>query len=64
MRVLAACASLKGVLSAQEASAAVAEGFRAVGIPADASPIADGGEGTADVLAAALGGEWSDAQVS
>jgi glycerate 2-kinase len=64
MPVLTAPASLKGVLSAQEAAAALAQGFRAVGVPADESPIADGGEGTADVLAAALGGEWSEAEVS
>jgi glycerate kinase len=57
VRALAAPASLKGVLSAQEASAALVEGLRAGGADADAAPVADGGEGTLDVLEGALGGE-------
>lgn len=57
MRALAAPASLKGVLSAQEAAAALVEGLRAWGADAQATPVADGGEGTLDVLQAALGGE-------
>ena len=64
MRALACPASLKGVLSASEAAAALAAGFRAAGVETDECPVADGGEGTVDVLFAALGGEWRDAVVS
>jgi glycerate 2-kinase len=61
---LACPASLKGVLSATAAAAALAEGFRAAGVAALELPVADGGEGTVDVLFAALGGEWHGAPVS
>ena len=64
MKALAAPASLKGVLSATDAAAALAVGFAAAGVEAEQLPIADGGEGTAAVLAAALGGEWREALVS
>jgi glycerate 2-kinase len=47
---LACPASLKGVLSAAAAAVALKEGFAAVGVEADALPIADGGEGTVDAL--------------
>jgi glycerate kinase len=57
--VLACPASLKGVLSAKEAAAALAEGLRG----AVELPVADGGEGTLEVLFAALGGEWREAAV-
>jgi glycerate 2-kinase len=49
-RALASPASLKGVLSATAAAAALKEGFATAGVEADAVPIADGGEGTADVI--------------
>ena len=49
---LASPASLKGVLSAREAAALLAEGLRRGGAEAEELPIADGGEGTADVLGA------------
>ena len=62
--MLVAPASLKGVLTALEAASALAAGVRAADVEADEAPIADGGEGTADVLAAALGGEWHAARVS
>jgi glycerate kinase len=52
---LACPASLKGVLRATDAAAALVAGL---GGGAVAFPVADGGEGTADVLARALGGEW------
>jgi len=52
VRALASPASLKGVLSAREAAALLAEGFRRGGADAEELPIADGGEGTADVLGA------------
>jgi glycerate kinase len=45
-------ASLKGVLSARAAAAFLAEGFRRRGAEAEELPIADGGEGTAEVLGA------------
>ena len=60
IRVLASPASLKGVLSARDAAAALAEGIRAGGASAAELPIADGGEGTADVLAHALGVRATD----
>ena len=52
MRALASPASLKGVLSAREAAAALAEGLRAGGAEAEELPIADGGEGTGEALGA------------
>ena len=52
MRALASPASLKGVLTAREAAARLAEGFRRGGAEPEELPIADGGEGTADVLGA------------
>ena len=64
MRALLCPASLKGVLSARAAAAALAEGVRAGGAEAVELPIADGGEGTGEALFAALGGEWRDAIVS
>jgi glycerate kinase len=56
-RTLACPASLKGVLTAHEAAAALAEGLREWS-DADELPVADGGEGTLDALHAARGGEW------
>ena len=64
MRALASPASLKGVLSAREAAAALAEGLRSAGAEAEELPVADGGEGTLDMLHGALGGEWREAVVS
>src|SRR6185312_4091104 len=56
-RTLACPASLKGVLTAHAAAAALAEGL---GEWSDVTqlPVADGGEGTLDALHAATGGEW------
>jgi len=62
--VLLCPASLKGVLSAQEAAAALALGVREAGAEAVELPVADGGEGTAEVLEAALGGAWHRVGVS
>lgn len=65
MLALASPASLKGVLSAAEAAALLASGMRRVdGVEAVELPVADGGEGTADVLHRALGGEWFTAAVT
>jgi glycerate kinase len=47
---LASPASLKNVLSAREAAAALGRGFRQAGAEAVELPLADGGEGTGDVL--------------
>jgi glycerate 2-kinase len=62
VRALACPSSLKGVLSAGAAASALAEGLR-TWADCDELPIADGGEGTLDVLHAALGGEWREAEV-
>ena len=64
MLALACPASLKGVLSASDAGAALAEGLRRGGADAEELPVADGGEGTLEVLHGALGGEWREAVVS
>jgi glycerate 2-kinase len=64
MRVLAAPASLKGVLPAPAAADALARGLRNGGAEADAQPVADGGDGTLDVLAGALRGKWLTATIS
>jgi glycerate kinase len=64
VRALLCPASLKGVLTARAAAAALAAGVRAAGAEAVELPVADGGEGTADALYAALGGEWREALVS
>ncbi|MBD0290248.1 MAG: glycerate kinase [Thermoleophilia bacterium] len=56
--------SLKGVLSAVEAAAALADGFRGAGVEAAELPLADGGEGTAQAIALACGGEWRTARVA
>jgi glycerate 2-kinase len=49
--------SFKGTFSAPEVAAALAAGLRDAGHAAEELPVADGGEGTMDVLLAALGGE-------
>ena len=58
-RALACPASLKGVLSARDAAAALAAGFNRAGVAAAQLPVADGGEGTV----AALGREVDGALV-
>ncbi len=63
MKVVCCPDSLKGVLGAGEAAAALAEGAGAAGAKAVQVPLADGGEGTAEVLHRALGGEWRSAKV-
>ena len=61
MRALLCPASLKGVLSARAAAAALARGL--AGSEPTELPVADGGEGTAEAFEAALGGTWHDAPV-
>jgi glycerate 2-kinase len=64
MRVLACPASLKGVLTAVEAAAALGRGARrAAGVEVVELPVADGGEGTLEVLALARGGVWRSVDV-
>lgn len=52
MRALIAPDAFKGTLSAIEASGVIAGSFEAAGIECDRCPIADGGDGTLDVLLA------------
>jgi glycerate kinase len=49
--------SFKGTFSAREVAAAIAAGLRAAGRETEELPVADGGEGTMEVLVSALGGE-------
>ena len=55
--VLVAPDSFKGTFSAPEVAAAIAAGLRLAEREARELPVADGGEGTMDVLVRALGGE-------
>ena len=63
VRALACPASLKGVLTAPAAAAALAEGLREGGADVDELPVADGGEGTSEALWLALGGDWHESDV-
>lgn len=64
LRTLAAPDSLKGVLPASVAAAALARGLRRVpGVSCEELPLGDGGEGTAEALFGVLGGEWRAASV-
>ena len=56
-RALVAPDSFKGTMPAAEVAAAIARGLRAAGHEAEELPVADGGEGTMEVLVGALGGE-------
>jgi glycerate kinase len=56
-RVLVAPDSFKGTFTATEVAEAIGRGVREAGSEADLCPVADGGEGTLEVLLAALGGE-------
>jgi glycerate kinase len=49
-RALASPDSLKGVLSAREAAAALEDGFAHIGVECTQLPLADGGEGTIEAL--------------
>ena len=49
--------SFKGTFSAREVAAAIADGLRSAEREARELPVADGGEGTMEVLVSALGGE-------
>jgi len=62
--ILVAPDSFKGTLRASEVAEAIGRGLRDAGRPVDLCPVADGGEGTLEVLLEALGGELRTAQVS
>ncbi len=62
--VLVAPDSFKGTFSATEVAAAIGRGLQAAGRPVDLCPVADGGEGTLDALAAGLGAERRRADVT
>jgi glycerate kinase len=64
MPALVAPDSFKGTFSAREVAHAIADGLRSAGREAEELPVADGGEGTMDVLMAALGGELRRITVS
>lgn len=66
MKLLLAPDSFKGSLTASEAAAAMAEGVRRVRPDADIVllPLADGGEGTAEALVLATGGQRQSAVVT
>ncbi len=61
VRALVAPDKFKGTLSAREVATAIAAGLEC---EADVCPVADGGEGTAEALLAAAGGEWASAPAS
>jgi glycerate kinase len=61
--VLVAPDSFKGTFSASEVASAIGRGLQRAGRPVDLCPVADGGEGTLDALAAGLGGERRRAEV-
>ena len=62
--VLVAPDSFKGTFRATQVAAAVGRGLEAAGLmPPDLCPVADGGDGTAEVLLTALGGETGGAGV-
>ena len=64
MRILFAPDKFKGSLTATEAAAIMARGWRKSWPEAEAvlHPVADGGDGSLDVLKATLGGEWREAR--
>lgn len=62
--VLVAPDSFKGTLSAAQVAAAIGRGLAAAGVEVDLCPVADGGEGTLEVLLHALGGRRCAARVS
>jgi glycerate kinase len=62
--VLVAPDSFKGTFSALAVTRAMAKGLEAAGHPVDLCPVADGGEGTLEVLVEALGGEVRRAPAS
>jgi glycerate 2-kinase len=66
VRILVSPDKFKGSLSAGEAAAAIVDGWRTVFPDAEfhVLPIADGGEGTAEIVCAARAGKWVELTVS
>lgn len=64
MHALASPGSCKGVLTPIEAALALGAGLRAAGVDAVELPVADGGEGTAEVIAASRAGSWREVDVT
>jgi glycerate kinase len=64
VRALASPGSCKGVLTPIEAALALGAGLRAAGAEAIELPVADGGEGTTEVIAAARAGSWREVDVT
>ena len=66
MKILIACDSFKDALAAPAVCEAVARGLRSAVPDLDAVPfpLADGGEGTAELLTHHLGGEWISREVT
>lgn len=62
-RFLVAPDSFKGTFDAATVAEAIAAGIEVAGSEADRCPVADGGEGTMEVLLGALGGERRSARV-
>jgi len=62
-QILAAPDSFKGTFRASEVAAAMGRGIETAGGRPDLCPMADGGEGTMEVLLVALGGETAGATV-
>lgn len=60
MRILIAPDKFKSVQSARDVAADIAAGLQEIltDVELELAPIADGGEGTAEVICEALGGEW------
>src|SRR5204863_8932698 len=60
MRILIAPDKFKGSLSARQVAEHIALGIRDVipDVQIEIAPVADGGEGTAEVIHDSLGGEW------
>jgi glycerate kinase len=64
-RVLVAPDSFKGTFRAPQVAAAIGRGLESRGLePPDLCPVADGGEGTAEILLLALGGQTAAADVT
>ena len=61
--VVVAPDSFKGTMPAGQVAAALARGLERAGWPCDPCPVADGGDGTLDVLTGAMGGELVDVDV-
>lgn len=63
-RILVAPDAFKGTLTAAEVATAIADGLRRAGAEAEECPVADGGEGTIEVLHASLDGDERIARCS